>query len=157
MRPTIRHALATLAYRAAKVFRDVPDSFPFLELGSGVRTPLQILAHMADLMAFSTAALQEREPGERPPERGGTARSWDEDQRRFFDTLDRLDKLVASGAGSDETLSRLLQGPIADALTHVGQLSLLRRVAGSPIPGESFYRAEITVGRVGRDQVLPEE
>jgi len=150
MRATIRHTLATLAYRTAKTLRDAPGGFPYVELGHGVRTPLAILSHLGDLMAFTVARLEDREPEGRS--RPG---SWADEEERFFAELERLDALVASGSGDEETLMRLLQGPVADALTHVGQLALLRRVAGSPIQGESFYRAEIEVGRVGPDQALP--
>lgn len=152
MRDTIRHVLASLAYRTAKALRDAPEGFPSVEAGEGVRTPLEILAHMADLMGSAAATLIDREADRRTePE------TWPAEEERFFEELTRTDKLVASGAGREETLMRLLQGPIADALTHVGQLALLRRIAGSPIPEEIFYRAEIVMGRVGRDQEPPPE
>lgn len=152
LRHALRHALATLAYRAARPLRDAPATFPFLEVGNGVRTPLKIVAHMADLMAFAKATLEDRRPA-----RGGGPAAWEDEVGRFFSGLEALDGALAGGAGGGETLERLLQGPVSDALTHVGQLALLRRVAGSPIRGESYHRAAIEVGRVERDQPPPPE
>jgi hypothetical protein len=52
-------------------------------------------------------------------------------------------------------MEKLIQGPLADALTHVGQLAMLRGMAGVPVRPESYPRAEIVVGRVGIDQAAP--
>lgn len=147
MREMFRHVLATLAYRGTRVLRDAPDAFPFLELGHGVRTPLRILSHMGDLMASSSAILEDRNV-----DRTDRPGSWAAEVDRFYRGLKELDDTVASGAGSDEQLRRLLQGPVSDALTHVGQLALLRRVGGARLPKENFYRAHVEVGRVGPDQ-----
>lgn len=86
---------------------------------------------------------------------GGPGREWDEETTRFFAALEAFDKRLASSEPLGATAERLFQGPIADALTHAGQLAMLRRMAGSPIQGESYYDADITTGRVGRDQAPP--
>jgi hypothetical protein len=46
----------------------------------------------------------------------------------------------------------LFQGPIADALTHVGQLAMQRRLTGAPTRGENFFVAVVTAGQVGEEQ-----
>jgi len=147
VRSLLRHTVATVAYRAAKVLRDAPGGFDTLQLGPGTRTPIEILAHMAALFEWAAQLIQGRQVWNDPP-----PGSWDVECKRFFRALGHFDELVASSPVEVGELRRLFQGPIADSLTHVGQLAMLRRRAGAPIRGENYYRAEITVGRVGRQQ-----
>jgi hypothetical protein len=142
----LRHLAATLAYRAAKVLRDVPPSFATYTCGDSTRTPLRIVAHMADLMAWGTSIAK----GGYEWKAGG-GDDWDTEVDRFFAGLDALDAALGADdfAGS---IDKLIQGPLADALTHVGQLALLRGMAGAPVRPESYAKAAITIGRVGRDQ-----
>lgn len=147
-RQILRHALATLAYRATRALEDAPEHFAGYN-GVG-RMPAQILAHMGDLLDWAlTAAIgQERWHSSHPL-------SWPEEQHRFFESLDSLDAYLAADAPLHAPVERLLQGPVADALTHVGQLAMLRRLAGFPIRGENFYLAEIKAGVVGAAQPAP--
>ncbi len=149
-RALLRHTLATLAYRGAKALRDAPASFRNHRAGGGSRTPLQILAHVGDLLdwALSQARGEERWANTE----SGT---WNEQVARFFAGLEALDAYLVSDAPLAQTPERIFQGAVADALTHVGQLTLLRRLAGSPVRGENYNRAEITAGRVGADQEAP--
>jgi len=144
-RELLRHTLATVAYRAARALEGAPDSFAGFD-GAG-RMPVQILAHMGDLFdwALSTAMGQERWHATQP-------RAWAEEQQRFFQSLQALDAFLASDQPLQAPAERIFQGPIADALTHVGQLAMLRRLSGSPIHGESFYDAGIKTGQVGANQ-----
>jgi hypothetical protein len=80
---------------------------------------------------------------------------WDGEVKRFFDGLAALDRELAAGGSSADSIEKLIQGPLADALTHVGQLAMLRGMAGAPVRPESYARAEIAVGRVGLDQAPP--
>ena len=147
-REMLRHTLATVAYRAARALEGAPDHFAGFA-GTG-RMPVQILAHMGDLFdwALSTAIGQERWQASQP-------RPWAEEQRRFFESLQTLDSFLASDAPLRAPAERLFQGPMADALTHVGQLAMLRRLSGSPTRGENFFVAEIKAGQVGADQPAP--
>jgi hypothetical protein len=154
-RTLLRHALATLAYRAAKTLRDAPEGFagysPASSLpASTVRTPLQIVAHMCDLIEWSLSAASGADV-----RHDSAPLQWARQIARFFAALERLDGFLAATADWRITPARLLQGPIADALTHVGQLALQRREFGSPIAPESFIDADIAVGRVGFDQPAP--
>ena len=144
-REMLRHTLATVAYRAARALEGAPDHFAGFA-GTG-RMPVQILAHMGDLFdwALSTAIGQERWQASQP-------RAWAEEQRRFFESLQSFDAFLASDAQLRAPVERLFQGPVADALTHVGQLAMLRRLSGSPAHGENFYAAEIKAGQVGAAQ-----
>jgi hypothetical protein len=147
-REMLRHTLATVAYRAARALEGAPDHFAgFAAAG---RLPVQILAHMGDLFdwALSAAIGQEHWQAAQP-------RPWAEEQRRFFESLQALDAFLASDAPLRAPVERLFQGPVADALTHVGQLAMLRRLSGSPIQGENFFIAEIKAGQVGADQPAP--
>jgi len=147
-RALLRHALATLAYRAARALEGAPDHFAGFD-GAG-RPPVQILAHMGDLMdwALSMAeGLQRWHDSKSLP--------WVEEQRRFFVALKAFDTFLASQEPLRAPVERLLQGPVADALTHVGQLAMLRRLTGCPIRGENFFVAGIAAGQVGAEQPAP--
>src|SRR5215510_6282132 len=120
-RAVLRHIVATLAYRAAKVLRDVPVGFPEFSNGTTARVPVQILAHLADLMGWALRAAQ----GEYLWRADGT-RDWNMELHRFFDGLAELDRYLASVAPLGHPSEMLIQGPLADALTHVGQLAMLR-------------------------------
>ena len=145
----LRHLVATLAYRAAKVLRDAPPGFAEFSAGPTMRVPVQILAHLADLMGWAVRTAQ----GELLWRAEGT-RDWDTEKRRFFDGLTTLDRVLASDAPVANA-ELLIQGPLADALTHVGQLAMLRGAAGAPVRPESYARAEIVAGRVGPEQAPP--
>jgi hypothetical protein len=147
-RELLRHMLATVAYRASRAIDGAPDHFAAFA-GAG-RLPVQILAHMGDLFdwALTAAVGQERWRPSQP-------RAWAEEKQRFFSALMTFDAFLASGGPLHAPVERLLQGPVADALTHVGQLAMLRRLAGSPTVGENFYIAAIAAGHVGADQPGP--
>jgi len=149
-RDVVRHLAATLAYRAAKVLRDAPSGFGTRAFGDTTRRPVLIVAHLADLMAWAVSLAQ----GGYAWSAGGSD-DWDVEVRRFFDGLAELDRSLAAEAPPAAAIAKLIQGPLADALTHVGQLSMLRGMAGAPIRPESYARAEIVAGRVGLDQALP--
>ena len=149
-RQLLRHALATLAYRAGKTLRGAPESFATFSTGENGRTPADILAHMGDLFDWALAIAQGRETW-----KNSRPLPWPQEVERFFRTLQSFDDFLASSSALASPEERLFQGPIADALTHTGQLAMLRRMAGCPIKGENYYRAEIAAGRVSADQAAP--
>lgn len=150
VRELLRHTLATLAYRGAKVLRGAPADFAAFRAAPGTRTPGEVLAHIGDLFdwAVSLAAgahvYKETPPG-----------LWDRDVERFFAAVKRFDDVLASTAPLGFSPGKLFQGPIADALTHFGQISMLRRMAGAPVRGENYFKADIAAGRVGAEQSPP--
>lgn len=145
----LRHALATLAYRVARPLREAPPGFADHQTDPASRTPLEIVAHLGDLMEWATSMVK-GQPGWHDARPG----SWEEETARLRRTMAKLDEALVAGP-IQCSLARLFQGPIADALTHTGQLSLLRRLAGAPVRGENYFVAEITAGRVGADQASP--
>jgi len=151
----LRHTLATLAYRAAKVVRDAPQDFSSFTATPGGRSAGQILAHLGDLMDWAASIVEGKQTWRDSP-----VQAWDADVTRFFDALGRFDALLAGPREQapglrDGTEEKLFQGPIADALTHVGQLAIMRRAAGAPIKGENYFVADIKGGRVGMEQTPP--
>jgi len=149
-RGLLRHAVATLAYRGGKALRDAPPRVATFRLDERSRTPVEILAHIGDLLDWATSIAR------------GEARwhdsaplPWDEEVARFFAALARFDDHLASGEPLASPAETLFQGPIADALTHVGQIAMLRRLAGAPVRGENYFVAEIVAGRVGPEQAAP--
>lgn len=149
---TVRHVLAALAYRFHKAVAGAPDGFGDFAAGGGVRTPREIVHHMNGVLGYAQviAATGEPIPWYEVPHR-----DWQGQVALLHEVLAELDAAVAGGTVEPATLHRLLQGPIADAMTHVGQIAMLRRLAGSPIPAENFYLADVTVGKVGADQPEP--
>ncbi len=147
-RELLRHTLATLAYRAARALDGAPDRFAGFD-GAG-RMPVKILAHMGDLFDWALSAAVGKEEWHR-----AQPRVWAAEKQRFFQALGAFDAFLASGGPVQVPIERLMQGPVADALTHVGQLAMLRRLSGSPTHGENFYVAAVAVGQVGADQPAP--
>jgi hypothetical protein len=147
-RELLRHTLATVAYRAARALVGAPNDFGAFN-GAG-RKPVEILAHLGDLFDWALTAV-------RGPMHWHTSEPlpWAEEQARFFATLRALDDALAADEPIHAPVDRLMQGPVADALTHVGQLAMMRRLAGSPTRGENFYVAKIAVGQVGSTQADP--
>ncbi len=146
----LRHTVATLAYRGGKAVRGAPANFSKFEAAPGVRTPGQILAHMCDLMDWALSIAKGNHQWH-----NSTPRTWDEDTARYFAALQALDDYFASGQELGAPAEKLFQGAIADAFTHTGQVNILRRIAGAPIRGENYFRAEIAMGRVGAEQTPP--
>jgi len=147
-RALLRHSLAALAYRATRALEAAPEDFAGFN-GAG-RTPAAILAHMGDLFDWALSMAEGRQRW-----RNSKPLSWAEEQKRFFAALGAFDAYLASADPLQASIERLLQGPVADALTHVGQLAMLRRMAGGPARGENFYVAEIAAGQVGAEQPAP--
>jgi hypothetical protein len=145
-RQLLRHTLATLAYRAAKTLRDAPESFATFSTGEKGRTPAHILAHMGDLFDWALSIAQGKQAWH-----DSEPLHWPEEIKRFFKTLEAFDGYLASGGSLAASTEKLFQGPVADALTHTGQIAMLRRMAGCPMRRENYYRAEIVAGRVGPD------
>lgn len=149
-RDLLRHAVGTLAYRAGKALRDAPEGFAEFRVGPSSRTPVQILAHMGDLLDWGLSLAK----GEHVWHDAAPL-TWEEEVARFFRGLAALDAYLASDAPLGFLPGKIFQGPVADALTHVGQITMLRRLAGRAVRGESYFRAEIAIGRVGPDQAPP--
>ena len=146
----LRHILATLAYRTQKAVRGAPESFAHFGAGNRVRTPQEIVCHMTSVLGYARARFG-----------GGTfdialCASWREELGRFHTTLKELSDLLETGAEpSDVSLEAILQGPFSDAMTHAGQLALLRRLAGHPVEPENFIRAHVDPDNVSEDQPPP--
>ena len=146
-REFLRHAVATLAYRAGKVLRDVPDNFATFRVGETTRTPVQILAHVGDLLDWAASLAAGKEEWH-----DATPLPWGQEVARFYDGLSTLDSCLAADAPLGRPCEQIFQGPVADALAHVGQLAMLRRFAGQPVRGENYAAAQIEPGRVGFQQ-----
>ena len=142
----LRHTVATLAYRGGKALRGAPADFA----GYGSRTPGQILAHICDLFDWALTLADGKQVW-----RDSQPQAWDADVARFFALLEAFDRRLAGGVPLATDPERLFQGPVADALTHVGQIAMLRRMAGCPISGENYFVAQIETGRVGALQAPP--
>jgi hypothetical protein len=149
-RELLRHSLATLAYRGGKTLRNAPPNFSDFRAAEGVRTPDEILAHVGDLLEWALSIAQGKQAwsGSKPLE-------WGKEVARFFATLQKFDDFLAADEPLHAPEEKLFQGPVADALTHVGQIALLRRLAGAAVKPENYFQAEIVAGRVGAEQAAP--
>jgi hypothetical protein len=146
----LRHLVATLAYRAAKALRDVPPEFGNVSVFPTTRRPVLIVAHMADLMSWGLSLADGR--SEWKP---AGSDDWQTEVQRFVAGLEALDRRLSTSAPSADSIQKLIQGPLADALTHVGQIALLRGMAGAAVRPESYAKASVVAGRVGLDQAAP--
>lgn len=149
-RQFLRHTLATVAYRAAKAVRGAPPHFADFRSGPTTRRPVEILAHMGDLfdwaLTMARGAHAWHDSGPRP---------WETEVERFFGALRAFDDYLTSPEPLGTDVETLFQGPVADALQHTGQLTMLRRMADAPILGENYAKARIAAGQVGQEQPVP--
>lgn len=149
-RQLLRHAVATLAYRGSKAIGNAPENFSSFTCGGGCRPAGRILAHLSDLLDWSLSIARGNQQW-----KDSKPQSWNDDVKRFHTALAAFDDYLAADQPLQAPVERLLQGPVADALTHVGQIAMMRRLAGSPVKSENFFAADIAAGRVGPDQTLP--
>ncbi|HEX7174844.1 MAG TPA: hypothetical protein VF240_06135 [Pyrinomonadaceae bacterium] len=147
----LRHFLAALAYRTQKALRDAPAEFGAFRAGDKVRTPAELVRHMTSVLGYARTFFVggQYRPAPLP--------SLNEEILRFHEMLEELARHIEAGTPFLEgmTAERLLQGPFSDAMTHAGQLALLRRLAGHPVPPENFIVADIDAARLGPDQAAP--
>ena len=149
-RAFLRHTVATVAYRGGKAVRDAPASFSSYSGDASDRTALKILAHIGDLYDWALTQASGAEAW-----RDSTPLEWDREVDRFFATLQRFDAYLASDAPLGATPEKLFQGAIADSLTHIGQIAILRRLGGAKMKSENYSKADIVAGRVGHEQTTP--
>ena len=149
-REFLRHTLATLAYRGGKALREAPEGFADFSAGPGSRSAGQVLAHVGDLLDWALSIARGQQAW-----RDSAPLPWTRESKRFHAALQAFDDYLASGAPLGAPVEQLFQGPIADALTHVGQIALLRRLAAAPVRGENYFKADIAAGRLGPDQGAP--
>jgi len=146
-REFLRHTLATLAYRGGNTLREAPAGFAEFRAAEGVRTPVEVLSHIGDLMDWALwLARGDHKWNDKPP------LPWNEGIQRCYSSTGALEAYLASEAPLACTAEKLFQGPITDALTHFGQIAMLRRMAGAPIRGENYFLAQINAGCVGPAQ-----
>lgn len=150
-RALLRHVLGAIAYRTQKAVRDAPAGYPDFAAGHDVRTPAELLRHMTSLMGYTRTLFA----GGTYPRTPEPLASWDEEVARFHAMLEAVGEVIDAAESLPVPAQELLQGPLADTLTHVGQLAMLRRLAGDPIPPESFIHADIRGDRLGVDQPSP--
>ena len=149
-RQLLRHTLATVSYRGGKALRGAPDSFATFHIGDKTRTPAQILTHIGDLFDWGLSIALGKQAWH-----DSTPLPWHAEVQRFFATVQKLDDYLASPEPLHGSAEGLFQGPVADALNHIGQIAMLRRLSGSPILGENYFQSDIVAGRVGPDQSAP--
>jgi hypothetical protein len=149
-RGLLRHYLAALVYRTQKAVRGAPSTFGSFQAGQQTRSPQDLVRHMTSVLGYACTFFV-----------GGTYRAellptLEDEMVRFHTIVAQLADHLGSGSPLEGIAdAQLLQGPLADAMTHAGQIALLRRLAGSPIPPENFVYADITVERLGPDQAEP--
>ena len=145
-REVLRHLVATVAYRGGVAVVDAPENFAAFRATPTTRTPGEILAHIGDLLEGSLHLVQ----GEMIF-LTSTPLPWKEEVARFFSAVEAFDSYLATEAPLACPVEKLVQGPIGDALTHVGQIVILRRIAGSPIRPAAYFTAGIVAGEVNEE------
>jgi hypothetical protein len=146
----LRHTLATVAYRGGKVLRGAPEGFDEVRAGDGARSAGEILAHLGDLFDWAGSLVEGNQRWN-----VSLPLPWPDGVARFHTALKAFDQALISHPVSQADAERLFQGPIADSLTHIGQLAQLRRIAGSTIRPENYFQATVVKGHVGAEQAVP--
>jgi hypothetical protein len=149
-RQLLRHTLATVAYRGSKALRGAPESFA--QYGAPEKSAIQILTHLGDLFDWALSMAVGKQVWN-----NSVPLKWNDEVARFHKTLTAFDDYLASDQPLHAPIDKLFQGPIADSLTHIGQLAMMRRLAGCKITGENYFVAEVAAGRVGPDQATPKK
>jgi hypothetical protein len=149
-RKFLRHTLATVAYRGGKALRGAGAEFAGFSVGENPKTPAMILAHIGDLLDWAVTLAEGKQVWN-----NSVPLPWEQEVQRFHATLQKFDDCLASDRPLAASPEVLFQGPIADALTHVGQIAMLRRLAGAKIKTENYAKADIVAGRVGTEQTAP--
>jgi len=146
----LRHAVATVAYRGGKTLRGAPAEFSSFRPKDGSRSAGEILAHVCDLYDWALSLAEGAQKW-----KNTTPQKWDQDTARFFEALGKFDAALAARELPADLVQRLFQGPVADSLTHFGQIAMLRRLADAPVAAENYFVADIAAGRVGAAQTAP--
>ncbi len=146
-REMLRHTLATVAYRGGKAISNAPEAFADFKASETTRTPLEILAHIGDLFDWALTIAEGKTVW-----KDAKPLNWNDESKRFFGVVKAFDNYLACDEPLNNPIEKLFQGPVADALTHVGQINLLRRMFEAPVRGENYFKAEIEIGRVGENQ-----
>ena len=149
-RRLLQHFLAAVAYRTQKALRGAPDAFADFRAGINVRTPHEIVWHMTGVIGYARTMFH---GGRFTPAR---AETFPREIERLHATFEGLREDFGNpGLSASITDEQFLQGPLSDAMTHAGQLALLRRLAGSPVASEDFIFAKIDASNVTADQADP--
>ena len=144
------HFLASIAYHTQKALRDAPAGFESFRIGAKSRTPQELIKHMDSVLGYARTVFI-----------GGAYKNtilptMQLQVEQLHKTIEDLAKHFANGKVlNDVTEEQLLQGPLSDAMTHIGQISFLRRLHGSPVPSEDFVYAKISAENLGVNQELP--
>jgi hypothetical protein len=142
-RELFRHLVATLAFRAKVSVSNARADFATFKINETIRTPGEILAHLGDLLEGALVLMR----GEFVVMNSAPL-PWEDDVKRFFSAVKAFDSYLASDAPLAQPIEKITQGPIADALTHVGQIIMLRRAAGDPVKAESYFTTDIIPGKM---------
>lgn len=137
-RELLRHLVATITFRGGLAVADAPENFAAFKISETIRTPAEILAHIGDLLEGSLYLMKGQ-----LVYLNSAPLAWKEEVTRFFAAAKAFDAFLASDAPLEQPIEKITQGPVADALTHIGQIVMLRRAAGFPIRVEGYFTAEI--------------
>jgi hypothetical protein len=149
-RQMLRHFLAALAYRTQKALRGGPESFANFSAGSNARTPHELIVHMRSVLGYARTFFIGGIYPQPVPE------DWEKDIEAFHEMLGDLGRYLDSDTPLQNTTEeRMLQGPFSDAMTHAGQIAMLRRLAGSPVASENFIVADVSPDNLSASQPDP--
>jgi len=150
----LRHLVATIAYRSACVLGDAPDGFESASVAEGGWTAHQLVHHMTNVLGYAYAKLADTERVAYEP-----AETFRGEVDRYYDMLGKIDGALSEGRSTEnpDDIYRLLQGPLVDACTHIGQLAALRRKVGAPVPRRNYIKANVEIGRTGMEQDIEME
>jgi hypothetical protein len=145
------HFLASIAYHLQKALRNAPTGFPTFRVSPTSRTPQELVKHIDSVLGYARICFL-----------GGKYTNtlldtMEQQVQQVHQTIESLAALIAEGKPMLEiTEEQLLQGPLSDSMTHIGQISYLRRLYGSAVQSEDFIYAKISINNLSINQPLPE-
>jgi hypothetical protein len=138
----VRHFLATIYYRGIKYLSVDDITFNAFNPKNGIRTPAEILNHINGLLLYIQSFFI-KHTNTHPEQQ-----SFIKEVKRFKSVIQMLDSTILSNDLTPQmTYEQLLQGPLADIMLHIGELSMQRKYSGNPADDiENYINADIKIG-----------
>ena len=144
----LRHTLSTIAYRFQKSVSSANEDFGNFRAAEDSRTAVEIINHIFDIINKTKVFIKDDRFDKSLP----IQLDFKSEIDRFHNTLQELDFLLSETELEIDYSKKLIQGPLSDVLSHIGQIALMSGLDGNKIKGENFSSAKIITGNTSSNQ-----